>query len=72
MLYPINIAKKPSEFDAFALGGPSLVAKEVLEGGANTAVPDAVKAGFNKYIHGGWEMIYNPTTKEVWHLQPIK
>jgi hypothetical protein len=53
-------------------GAPSLVAKEVLEGGAKTAVPDAEKAGFNKYIHGGWEMIYNPATKEVWHLQPIR
>jgi RHS repeat-associated protein len=53
-------------------GAPSLVAKEVLEGGAKTAVPDAMKAGFNKYIHGGWEMIYNPATKEVWHLQPIR
>lgn len=53
-------------------GAPSLVAKEVLEGGAKTAVPDAIKTGFNKYIHGGWEMIYNPTTKEVWHLQPIR
>jgi hypothetical protein len=35
-------------------------------------VPDAIKAGFNKYTYGGWEMIYNPETKEVWHLQPIK
>jgi RHS repeat-associated protein len=53
-------------------GAPSLVANEVLQGGAKTAVPDALKAGFNKYIHGGWEMIYNPATKEVWHLQPIR
>lgn len=53
-------------------GAPSLVAKEVLEGGAKNAVPDAFKAGFNKYIYGGWEMIFNPATKEVWHLQPIR
>jgi filamentous hemagglutinin len=53
-------------------GAPSLVAKEVLEGGAKTAVPDAIKAGFNKYVYGGWEMVYNPATKEVWHLQPIR
>ncbi|MGC4129629.1 MAG: DUF6443 domain-containing protein [Bergeyella sp.] len=53
-------------------GAPSLVAKEVLEGGAKTAVPDAMKAGFNKYIYGGWEMIYNPTSKEVWHIQPTR
>ncbi|SEK63787.1 hypothetical protein [Parapedobacter koreensis] len=53
-------------------GAPSLVAKEILEGGAKTAVSDAIKAGFYKYIYGGWEMIYNPTTKEVWPLLPLR
>lgn len=52
-------------------GAPSLVAKEVLQGAKNY-VPDAVKKGFNRYEFGGWEMIYNPKTKEVWHLQPFK
>lgn len=52
-------------------GAPSLVAKEVLQGAKNF-VPDAVKKGFNRYEYGGWEMIYNPKTKEVWHLQPFK
>ena len=28
--------------------------------------------GFFKYEGCGWEMVYNPTTKEIWHLQPIK
>jgi hypothetical protein len=53
-------------------GAPSLIAKEVFEGGAKSAVPYTFKIGFNKYTYGGWEMIYNPVTKEVWHLQPIK
>lgn len=53
-------------------GAPSVVAKEVLEGGAATAVPDMIKNGFYKYVYGDWEMVYNPITKEVWHLQPTK
>ncbi len=52
-------------------GGPSLVANEILQG-SRSAVPDAVKEGFFRYEFGGWEMVYNPATKEVWHLQPIK
>jgi hypothetical protein len=27
--------------------------------------------GFQWYEGGGWEMYYNPTTRVVWHLQPI-
>ena len=52
---------------------PSLVAQEVLAG-AETVVPNygLIKPGFDKIYTGGWEMIYNQTTKEVWHLQPIK
>jgi len=53
-------------------GAPSLVAKEVLEHGVSTAVSDAIKQGFYKYTYGDWEMVYNPVTKEVWHLQPVR
>jgi RHS repeat-associated protein len=28
--------------------------------------------GFNRYIHDGWELVYNPFTKEISHLAPIK
>lgn len=49
---------------------PSLVAKEVLEN--STIMIEHSKSGFYLYEYGGWEMIFNPTTKEVWHLQPIK
>ena len=51
-------------------GAPSLVAKELLQGAKNIT-PDAVKNGFYRYELGGWEMIYNPATKEVCHLMPI-
>jgi filamentous hemagglutinin len=39
---------------------------------AKSGIPNKLKAGLNKYIHDVWEMIYNPTTKEVWHMQPMK
>lgn len=52
-------------------GAPSLVAKEILASGVK-GVPDACKPGFFRYEAYGWEMVFNPTTKEVWHLQPIK
>jgi len=52
-------------------GAPSLVAKEVLASGVKGA-PDALKSGFYRYEAIGWEMIYNPTTREVWHIQPTK
>lgn len=50
---------------------PSLVAREILDA-AGPGVPDAIKPGFFKYVSNGWELVYNPVTKEVWHLQPIK
>ena len=52
-------------------GAPSLVAKQILESGAN-GVADATKAGFLKYEAVGLEMVFNPTTKEIWHLQPLR
>ena len=51
---------------------PSLIAKSILEN-AITIIPDPKKIpGFFKYLADGWEMIYNPTTKIVSHLQPLK
>jgi hypothetical protein len=52
-------------------GAPSLVAKEILASGVK-GVPDACKPGFFRYVACGWEMVFNPTTKEVWHLMPMK
>ncbi len=49
--------------------GPSLVANEILQG-SKPLGPNS-KPGFYNYEFGGVEMIYNPSTREVWHLQPI-
>lgn len=49
---------------------PSLFAKNILEN-AVTVIPDRAKEGFLRYTTKDWEMVYNPITKEVWHLQPI-
>ena len=49
---------------------PSLIAKIILEN-ATTIMPDPKQVpGFFKYLLGNWEMIYNPTTKIVAHMQP--
>lgn len=50
---------------------PSLVAKEILEN-TKPIAKDMIKQGFFRYEYGNWEMVYNPASKEVWHLQPIK
>jgi len=48
---------------------PTLFAKEILDN-ATTIVPDAKEAGFFKYEFGNWELVYNPTTKVIRHIQP--
>lgn len=50
---------------------PSLIAREILMGAASK-IPDPRKLGFFRYEFENWEMIYNPTTKEVWHISKIK
>ncbi len=53
-------------------GYPGFRAESVLRG-ATTVVPDPKGfEGFYKYTSDGWEMIYNPTTKVVSHLSPIR
>jgi hypothetical protein len=51
-------------------GAPFVQAEEVLKT-AKTVVPDRM-AGFNRYVNDALEMVYNPKTKEVWHLQPLR
>ena len=46
---------------------PTLIAKDLIEH-ATYVVPDTNRPGFLRYELNGWEMIYNPTTKEIWHL----
>ena len=48
----------------------TLVANEILLSAKNIK-PD-IKPGFFRYESLGWEMIYNPVTKEIWHIQPMK
>ena len=51
---------------------PFLHAKEVFNSNPKV-VPDPRGApGYFKYEGGGLEMIYNPTTGQVGHIQPIK
>ena len=50
---------------------PFVVAREIIENGTKVG-PDAARSGFFKYELGNWEMIYNPATNEIWHLQPFK
>jgi filamentous hemagglutinin len=53
-------------------GAPGLIAREVLEACGKQGVPDPRGLpGFFKYIGGGWEMVFNPTTGEVIHLVPL-
>lgn len=49
---------------------PVTVAREVLAS-ATSKTADRLP-GFFRYEGAGWEMVYNPTTREVWHLQPLK
>ena len=50
-------------------GAPFLQAEEVLAT-ARTVTPDRM-AGFYRYTNEFMEMVYNPTSKEVWHLMPL-
>jgi filamentous hemagglutinin len=51
-------------------GAPFVQADEVLKT-ATTVTPDGM-AGFYRYTNGSMEMVYNPVTKEVWHIQPLR
>jgi len=48
---------------------PFLQAEEALAT-AKTVTPDAMP-GFYRYVNDVVEMVYNPATKEVWHLAPL-
>jgi hypothetical protein len=49
-------------------GSPSLAAKTILDNNP-IILPDRV-SGFFRYELGNWEMVYNPITKEIHHIQP--
>lgn len=50
---------------------PTFRASSILEH-AQDITTDKFKKGFFRYEFDGWEMIYNPISKEIWHLGPIK
>ena len=49
---------------------PFLQAEAILSS-AKSVAPDRM-AGFFRYATDQLEMVYNPVTKEVWHLAPIR
>ncbi|MDX4956363.1 RHS repeat-associated core domain-containing protein [Delftia acidovorans] len=51
-------------------GAPFLQAEEILST-ATSISPDRMN-GFYKYLNGNLEMVYNPNSKEVWHLMPVR
>lgn len=51
-------------------GAPFLQAEEVLST-ATSISPDRMN-GFYKYLNGNLEMVYNPNSKEVWYLMPVR
>jgi hypothetical protein len=51
-------------------GGSSLVVPQLHENNGGKGITITSKPGFFRYTANGWEMVYNPTTKEVWHIQP--
>ncbi|SNS29284.1 Possible hemagglutinin, partial [Humidesulfovibrio mexicanus] len=58
---PKEVGKSPR------LATPFLAAEEVYK--TSGPIVKDFKPGFYKYDNGVMEMIYNPKTKEVWHLQ---
>ena len=51
---------------------PFMRAQSVLAGCKNPIPDPRGRAGFYKYVHDGWELIYNPATNEIWHLCPAR
>ncbi|MBC3387484.1 hypothetical protein [Pseudomonas sp. SWRI179] len=51
-------------------GAPFAQADEVLK--TATTITTDRKDGFYRYTNGSMEMVYNPDTKEVWHIQPLR
>ena len=50
---------------------PFIQAREILNSNPKILPDNRGKDGFYRYESSGLEMIYNPVTKEIWHIQPI-
>jgi filamentous hemagglutinin len=52
-------------------GAPFLTAQEILDTGI--VAPDPLsRMGFVRVTNGINELVYNPSTGEIWHMQPLK
>lgn len=51
---------------------PFLQAKEILNSNPKVTPDPRGAPGYFKYESNGLEMIYNPTTGQIGHIQPIK
>jgi filamentous hemagglutinin len=58
----------------WAVGRPApfLQAREIINSKPTITPDPGGMQGFLRYESAGLEMIYNPTTKEIFHIQPIK
>ena len=51
---------------------PFIQAREIINGNPKITLDERGKKDFYRYEANGLEMIYNPRTKEIWHIQPVK
>lgn len=51
---------------------PFIQAREIINGNPKITLDERGKKDFYRYESNGLEMIYNPRTKEIWHIQPVK
>jgi hypothetical protein len=78
---PINFDGSYYSVDNFKISGnyyeklwqqgrpaPFLQAREILSSSPKITVDPRGRAGFYKYESVGLEMVYNPTTGEIWHI----
>lgn len=50
---------------------PFVQAREILNSNPTVTRDPQGRPGFNRYVSNNLELIYNPTTGEIWHIQPL-
>ncbi len=51
---------------------PFVQAREIINSNPKITLDPRGREGFYRYESSGLEMIYNPKTKEIWHIQPVR
>jgi hypothetical protein len=51
---------------------PFIQAEEILKSNPKVTPDPKGMPGFQRYEANDLEMVFNPTTKEIWHIQPVK